>query len=180
MKILFTALLTGLLVFHGGFIFDSSLFAADKKENIVLKESNSKRLLDKIWGKIRALYPKKTKRRPGAAVAGVKGAEKGSEDLKPLWKGDAGDKKNAEIEAFSIAEELAEEGKCPEALVAFASFEKEFPASPFKPNVQFISAICYLSTDRPDEAAGLLKKFISDYADHDLNSYAVELLESIK
>ncbi|MDT8316820.1 MAG: tetratricopeptide repeat protein [bacterium] len=180
MKILLTSLITGLLVFHGAFVLDDSLFAADKKEVVVSQGSGSKRLLDKIWGRIRTLYPPKTKKRPGAAVAGIKGAEKGSEDLKPLWKGDIEDKRDAEIEAFSIAEELAAGGKCSEALVAFANFGKEFPASSLAPNVQFISAICCLSTDRPDEAARLLNQFIADYPDHDLSPDAAELLESIK
>lgn len=180
MKILYTFILAGMLVFQNGFVLDDSLFAADKKERVVLKESKSKRLLDKIWGKIRALYPKKTKRRLGGAVAGVKGAEKGSEELKPLWKGDASEQIDAKREAFSRGEELAEEGKCSEALVAFGNFEKEFPASPFAPSVQFISAICYLSVDQADEAPSLLKKFVLDYPDHDLNSDAVELLESMK
>ena len=180
MKIFYALILAFVLIFQNGFILDDSLFAADKKKSVVLKDSNSKRLLDKIWGRIRALYPKKAKSNRGSAVAGIKGAEKGSEDLKPLWKGDAGDRKDVELEAFSRAEEFAEEGKYSEALVAFANFEKEFPASPLAPNVRFISAICYLSTDRADDAAGLLKKFISDYPDHDLNSDAAELLESIK
>ena len=109
MKFLFASVLAGLLVFHNGFLIDASLFAADKKESVALKESKSKRLLDKIWGKIRTLYPKKTKRRLGSAVAGVKGAEKGSEELKPLWKGDVTEKTNAEVEAFSIGEGLADE-----------------------------------------------------------------------
>ena len=180
MKILFASIIAAGLFFHGGFSAKDSLFAADKKEIVISEEGGSKRLLDRIWGKIRSLYPKKSERTRGSAVAGIKGAEKGSEELKPLWKGDAADRKEAEIEAFSRAEELAEEGKCPEALVAFGSFEKEYPASTLAPNVQFISAICHLGTDRADHAAALLKEFIAQYPDHELNADAAELLKSLK
>lgn len=180
MKVIYTLLIAGMLVFQNSFILDDSLFAADKSETVVTKETKKRSFLDRLWGKIRAISPKRSKGKMKGAVAGIKGAEKGSEELKPLWKRDASERAEAEKEAFLKGVELADETKFSEALIAFADFKKEFPSSGFGANAQFISAICHLSLDQSDKAINLLKVFVSDYPDHELNADAVELLASLK
>lgn len=156
-------------------IVQSAAFAQDPGTEIKNEDISS--FLEKIWIKIRTLSPKKRNRSSGSAVAGVKGAEKGSEELKPYWKGEEADRSEAEIERYMSAEDLLEKGNYAEALVAFKSFREDFSKSRHFPMAVFSEGICLLKLGQNIEAASLLENFISAYPEHDLVPEAKKILQ---
>ena len=177
MKHIVAVFLVSTLLFSYDSVFVGSISLADEgKQTVGTEKKGLKSILDSIWTKIRTLSPKKKKRTSGAAVAGVKGAEKGSEELSPYWKGDGNARLNEEIERYAVAEELMEEGKYSEAIVAINSFREEFPASRFLPNLLFAKGLCYLRLDRMDEATKEFGDFLEDYPDHEMVADANKLL----
>ena len=136
-------------------------------------------MFDRIWMKIRSLSPKKKMRATESAVAGVKGREMGSEELAPYWKGEKKSTIDKEVDKYTIADELMEQGKFSEAVIAFDSFSEEFPLSRFVPNARFSRELCLLKTDQKDTAIKGLKEFIGDYPEHELTPDAKNLIAAL-
>ena len=137
-------------------------------------------MFDRIWMKIRSLSPKKKRRTTESAVAGVKGKEKGSEELAPYWKGEKKSTLDKEVDKYAIAEDLMEQGKFYEAVVAFDSFREEFPLSQFIANARFSRELCLLKTGQKDTAIKGLKEFINDYPEHELSPDAKNMIAELK
>ncbi len=177
MKRLLTFLFISALFLAGEpFVSASPSYAEEGKKVVAEEKSTVGSILDKIWTKIRTLSPRKKARSAGSAVAGVKGAEKGSEELSPYWKGDQKRDLKKEIEKFSVAEDLMEEEKYSEAIIALESFREEFPMSRFMPNAVFSKGLCLLKLDRKDDAVNELRKFLETYPKHDLATDATQLV----
>ena len=138
-----------------------------------------KSYLNKLWIKVRTLAPKK-KQSSGAAVAGIKGAEKGSEELTPYWKGEEESTLDKEIERYGIASGLMEKGKYAEAVVVLESFREEFPKSALLSQVIFSEGLCQIEAGNREAATLLMKEFIENYPDDEFTSDAKGLLASLK
>ena len=151
----------------------------EKPASKIEKKYEEKSFFDRMWIKIRKLSPNKYNKRSDTAVAGIKGAEKGSEELKPIWKGDESDRFLAEAAALKSAEDFMSRENFSEALVALGSFKKDYPKSPFMPNVLFMSAICHLSINEQDKAQTELQTLVSNYAEHELKGDAEELIREL-
>ncbi|MBE9502679.1 MAG: tetratricopeptide repeat protein [Proteobacteria bacterium] len=136
-------------------------------------------MFDRIWMKIRSLSPKKKRRTTESAVAGVKGREKGSEELAPYWKGEKESTLDKEVDKYAIADDLMEQGKFSEALIAFDSFREEFPLSRFIANARFSRELCLLKMDQKDAAIKGLKEFIDDYPEHELIPDAKDMIAAL-
>ena len=160
-------------------ILTSYSFAEETNTIVKEEKKSSLSIFERIWMKIRSLSPKKKKMRSASAVAGVKGAEKGSEELAPYWKGEKKSTLDKEIEKYGIAEDLMEDGKFSEAIISFDNFIEEFPASRFAPNARFSKELCLLKTDQIDEAKKGLNAFIDAYPSHELTSDAEELMAAL-
>lgn len=160
-------------------IITISSFAEEVNKIVKEDKKSTLSIFERIWIKIRSLSPKKKKMRSASAVAGVKGAEKGSEELAPYWKGEKKSTLNKEIEKYAIAEDLMEDGKYSEAIISFDSFIEEYPTSRFAPNAMFSRELCLLKTDQVDEAKKGLNAFIDAYPSHELTADAEELMSAL-
>jgi len=167
------------LMFPIALLNSTTLYGQEKSTTIIEKKYEKKGFLDRLWIKIRKLSPNKYNKRSNTAVAGIKGAEKGSEELKPIWKGDESDKVLAEAVALKSAEDFMNEENFSEALVALNSFREDYPESQFMPNVLFMSAICHLSINDPQKAGIDLETLISKFSDHNLKPEAEELIKEL-
>ncbi|MDH3972709.1 MAG: tetratricopeptide repeat protein [Deltaproteobacteria bacterium] len=168
------------LIFPIGTLNQEKLYGEEKSTAKTEKKYEKKGFLDRLWIKIRKLSPNKYNKRSNTAVAGIKGAEKGSEELKPIWKGHESDKLLAESAALKSAEDFMNSDNFPEALVALNSFREDYPESQFMPNVLFMSAICYLKVKEPQKAETDLQTLISKYSGHELKTEARELMRTLE
>ncbi len=167
-------------------IMDSVLYADDDlKTNEKIEEDEKIEegitgVLDSIWTKVRTLSPKKRRRAPVTSVAGIKGAERGSEELKPFWKGREKSILNIEIEKISNVEDIMEAGEYSKAITFLESFQEEFPKSSFIPSVVFLRGFCMLKLERKEEAKTILKSFMNNFPDHDFAADAKQILIVMK
>lgn len=179
MKSLIKLLLMAVLVLPAVSLNPATTFGEEKSKSNVEKKYEEKGFLEKLWIKIRKLSPNKYNKRSDTAVAGIKGAEKGSEELKPIWKGDESDKVLVEAAALKKAEDLMNNENFSEALVALGSFREDYAESQFMPNALFMSAICYLNIKETQKAQRDLKTLVSQYDNHELKPEAQELIKEL-
>ncbi len=153
---------------------------AEEKTKVVKTSSSSfKSYLNRLWIKVRTFAPKK-KQSSGAAVAGIKGAEKGSEELAPYWKGEEESTLDQEIERYGIASNLMEQGQFAEAVVVLESFREEFPRSSLLSQVIFSAGLCQLESGNKEAATLLIKEFIESYPYNEFAADAKGLLASLE
>jgi len=164
----------------GIYTVDFSLAQEPEREVVKTEKSGIRELISRMWSRLRMLSPKRNKAIQDSAVAGVKGAEKGSEELKPYWAGEEQSSDNLGIEQYISAESLMEEGKYSEAIIAFDSFRETFKGSKYEGNAIFSTSLCYLQIEQEEAAAKALDSFISSFPDHELTGDAIKLRESIK
>jgi TolA-binding protein len=177
MKRIATAFILSLFILLSIPVNESRCFATEKME---VKFSNEQDLIDKIWAKIRSLSPKTTNTSANTAVAGVKGAEKGSEVLEPVWLGEQKLAESNENKRYASIEMLINEEKYTNTISAIKLFQEDFPGSKLLPNVLFLKGLCFLKLDRQEEAVSLLNEFIENYPDQTLYKDAKSLLAILK
>jgi len=139
-------------------------------------------VLDEMWSRLRQYGPKLSARETEktTVVAGVRGAESTASTLSPYWKGDKTKDPTyvAEIDAFNIAQALAERDDYPGAATAFEKFLKDYPASTLKPNAEFGMALAVSGTDR-DKGAARFKAFAEQHRAHPLAADAQRLVTQL-
>jgi len=180
MKKIINILVMIALIIPIGALNSTTVHGEEKSASKIERKYEKKGFLDRLWIKIRKLSPNKYNKRSNTAVAGIKGAEKGSEELKPIWKGDESDKLLTEAAALKSAEDFMNNEDFSEALIALNSFKEDYPESQFIPNVLFMSALCHLNINKPDKAESDLQALISKYGNHELKSNAEELIKEIE
>lgn len=157
-------------------ILEQPTKAEDKVEKHSIWESD---LIKKIWLKIRALSPKRDIKIT-TAVAGTKGAEKGSEALTPAWIGEDRSTDVQEIKRYGLIEELAASENFAELAGAVTLFETDFPQSKLLPNAILLKALSLLKLNEVEESKSLLIGFKDKYPDQSLSGEAQALLDLIE
>ncbi len=144
-----------------------------------------KRLFDEMWAKLRSYGPKlntSAVHDNATVVAGIRGAESTSSQLKPYWKGDrTGDPAYAqEVTAYNIAQSLAESGEVVKAAAAFEEFLKNHPKSVFTPNARFGLGLAYSAADQKEKGVSAFEGLIRDFPTHPLSMDAKRVNEALQ
>lgn len=161
---------------------------ADKaSDNAVIIRSENKSVfkgfLYSIWNKLRAISPKKvTRNRRSVATAGVRGAETTASIISPYWKDDNTDNPEylKELNAFTNAQQLAEEGDLPAAITAFSSFIEIYNDSDYKANAQFALGISYGGLGKNADSVSAFQDFVNDNPKHPLVSDAKQVMAQLR
>jgi TolA-binding protein len=140
-------------------------------------------LLDEMWSRLRQYGPKLSARESegGTLVAGVRGKEATGSSLEPYWKGDKTKDPAfvAEVNAFSVAQALAERDDYPAAAAAFEKFLNDYPGSSLKANAEFGQALAVSGVDR-DRGLARLKAFAEQNRTHPFAADAVRVIGQLE
>lgn len=156
------------------------------RDDIVVKSENNsvfKGLLYKVWGKLRAYSPKKVKYRNRAAVtAGIRGNETTTSLIQPYWKDDLTDDPafQKELQQYSRAQGLAEDGDLDAASKALSEFIEEYDDSDLKPTAQFALGVTYGGMGNSQAGIEALNDFVSDHPDHPLVPDARQVISELR
>jgi TolA-binding protein len=145
-----------------------------------------KGLLDQVWARLRTYGPSISandrREKNATLVAGVRGTEATSSALNPYWKGDK--TKDSvyveEVNTYIKAQGFADTGDLKQAVSAFDSFLKSYPASNLKPNAVFALGLAYAGLGDKAKGAAFLQEFVKDYPDHPLAADAGRLIGEIR
>lgn len=117
-----------------------------------------------------------------SATMGIRGAETTTSQLSPYWKDDksADPLFQAELNDYTQAQQLLEQGKLPEAEAAMADFIKQHPQSALLANARFGQALAYAGEGKKEQARAALQDFIKSYPQHPLAADAQKVAEEFK
>ena len=148
------------------------------------KKSVFKGLLYKVWGKFKAMSPKKEnqKVRNITVTAGIRGSETTTSILKPYWKDDKTSDKQfiQQLEDFAQAQTLIEDGNLQQANQAFNGFIQSWPDSDLRPNAQFGLGLTYGGMGQNAQSVQAFEAFISAHPQHPLVADAREIIAEMK
>ncbi len=164
------------------------LIAEESKESSVIQKAESqnafKGLFYKVWNKFKLINPKNESRinKRSTVTAGIRGAESTTTLLEPYWKGDKLNNKRfiQQLESFSQAQTLADQGNLQAAQKAFEEFTEQWPKSDLKSNAQFASAMIQGAMGKLEESQQGFDEFIRLYPGHPLVEDAKLLLSDMK
>jgi len=154
---------------------------------IVIKseqKSAFKGFLYKFWGKLRAISPSASanKEHRSVATAGVRGAETTTSVISPYWKDDNSEDPEyiKELEEFSKAQQLAEEGDLEGAVTALSSFINEYSNSDYRANAQFALGMSYGGLGKNAESVSAFQDFVNDNPKHPLVDDAKKVMAQLR
>lgn len=165
------------------------IMAADSVQPTVIQQAEEKKsvfkgLLYKVWGKFKAMNPKKDNRevRSVAVTAGIRGAETTSSILQPYWKDDKTSDQQfiQQLDDFAQAQSLVENGELQQANEAFGGFIQSWPASDLRPNAQFAMGMTYGGMGQKAQSIQAFQTFVSEHPQHPLAADAKELIADMK
>ena len=146
------------------------------------KKSVFKGLLYKMWGKLRALSPRKVKKKSRTiATAGVRGAETTESLINPYWKDDKTDDPDyiKELTQYTKAQQMAEDGNLQGAVKALSAFIDGYGDSDLKPNAQFALAISYGALGQKQQSIDTFQTFVNDNPRHPLVADAKRVIAEL-
>lgn len=173
-----------LLIFPGYSMADDQ--DASNDGLLVKSEQKSifKGLLYRVWGKLRALSPSSHNNSRSRAVvtAGVRGAETTESVISPYWMGDKTNDPDyiRELEEYTQAQQLAENGDLQGAVKALAAFIDSHEDSDLKPNAQFALGISYGGLGQNQPSIDALEVFVKDHPSHPLVADARQVIAELK
>lgn len=164
-----------------------SISAEQKKSDgqIVIKtekKSVFKGLLYKMWGKLRALNPRRaSKEVRTVATAGVRGAETTGSLINPYWKDDKTDDPDyiKELTKYTKAQQMAEDGNLQGAVKALSAFIDGYGDSDLRPNAQFALAISYGALGQKQQSIDTFQAFVNDNPRHPLVADAKRVIAEL-
>ena len=145
-----------------------------------------KGIFREMWGKLRALNLRLSSRSYSSGqvttVAGIRGAETTTTLLEPYWKDDQeqDEKFVAQIDAYTHAQTLADQGKLNEAIASFNKFVSTYPGSPLKPNAEFAIGVAYAVLGDKQASQKTLNRFVRNYPKHPLAADAKQLVSYLR
>ncbi len=117
-----------------------------------------------------------------SATMGIRGTETTTSLLTPYWKDDksADPVFQAEVQSYSEAQKLLEDGKLKEAEAAFSSFIQAHPSSALLPNARFGLALAYAAQGDSKKGKDAMASFSKDYPQHPLAADAQKVAAELK
>ena len=156
------------------------------KDAVIVKSENKsvfKGFLYKMWGKLRAISPRKASRNNrSVATAGVRGAETTTSIISPYWKDDNTEDPEylKELDEFTKAQQLAESGDLNAAITALSSFIENHKDSDYKANAQFALGVSYGGLGKNAESVKVFQDFVNDNPRHPLVGDAKQVMVELR
>jgi len=162
--------------------------SADSKNEAVITKSETKSVfsgfMNKLWGKLRAISPKASavQNTRGIATAGIRGAETTTSIISPYWKDDVTEDPEyiKELNKFTKAQQLIEDGDLKGAVTALSSFIQEHGNSDYKANAQFALAMSYGGLGQKAESVNAFQSFVKDNPKHPLVDDAKKVMAELQ
>ncbi len=176
MKKFFLALLP-LLLLLGGPVQAQSVIKETETHSVF------KGLFLNVWSRLRSLNPhtRQEARAVMVVTAGIRGAEATETLIQPYWKGDLSQDEQfqAQLQSFSKAQQLMDEGKLEQSVQAFAMFLENYSSSALAANARFGRGLCQAGLGRTDAARADLQQFVDDYPNHPLAMDAGQIIAQL-
>lgn len=117
-----------------------------------------------------------------SATMGIRGRETTTTLIAPYWKDDRSEDPafQAEVQSYSSAQQLLEEGKLKEAEAAFGSFIQTHGNSDLLPNARFGQALALAAQGDGKKGKAAMESFIKDYPQHPLAADAQKVASELK
>jgi TolA-binding protein len=145
-----------------------------------LQVSSWSGMVDSLWTKVRSVMISEDESESGdvrySTTAGIRGAKSKDDLLKPIWKGKR--KQGylpADLRLYNQAKADFEKKDYNSATTRLNEFHKVYKYSQLKPQAQILLALCYVKTNKQDEAIKTLDEFLKQYPKHQLTQDVKEL-----
>ena len=184
MKQLITIVLLTLMA-AGGVTAEPAAKAAPAAEAKAQPESRFKGAVFDALRNLSAMLPKQNNRNADprqSATMGIRGSETTASLITPYWKDDKGDDPafQAEVQNYSDAQQLLEDGKLKEAETAFSGFIQAHPASDLLPNARFGLGLALAAQGDKTKGGEAMASFAKDYPQHPLAADAQKVAAELK